>query len=321
MSDKPTSQTFEAQKKKGAFARRPTSFHGWITADGPFTPDSGRYHIYASHACPWAHRVLVVRALKGLEAHISADIVDHFMGEEGWSMLGEDAGETGDTVNGKRILRQIYTLGHPDYQVWVIVFVMWDRNGGVIVNNESSEIIRMFNDQFQHLAERPHVDLFPAELHERIEQINSWVYPLLNNGVYKAGFTRSQEAHDEAERGVFEALDRLEAILASSRWVAGDRFTEADVRVFTTLVRFDTVYNVHFKCSLKRLVDYPHTWAHTREIATHPLIESTFDMRHAKLHYYRSHESINPRRIVPIGPILNWDEPHNRQALGGEDIP
>lgn len=320
MSQPNTAEYENAKSQDGEFRRKPTSFHDAI-GDDAYPPAGDRYHLYVSYACPWAHRTLITRALKGLEAAITVDVVDHFMDEEGWSFFRRDDGATGDRVHGFDRLSELYYAVEPDYDGRYTVPVLYDKHSKRIVNNESSEIIRNLNHTLDAYAQRPELDFYPEALRERIDAVNEWVYPKLNNGVYRSGFARSQEAYERAVNDVFSALDDLEAILSESRWLAGDRFTEADIRAFTTLVRFDAVYHCHFKCNHRRLRDYPNVWAFTREIFQHPLVRPTVDFTHIKQHYYASHKSVNPKGIVPVGPVdIDWDAPHGRERLGGHGL-
>ncbi|MGI9372603.1 MAG: glutathione S-transferase family protein [Hyphomicrobiales bacterium] len=301
-----------ANQKDGAYKRAVTSFRNWIEDDpnAPFPAESGRYHLYVAWACPWAHRTLVYRALKGLEEHISVSIVDPVMLDNGW-YFSDREGCTPDTVLGKTNLYEVYTQAAPDYTGRVSVPVLWDKKTGTIVNNESAEIIRMFNSAFNGLTGNT-VNYYPEALHAQIKEINERVYNTLNNGVYKSGFARTQEAYEAAVVPLFETLDWLESILAHSRYVAGNAVTEADWRLFPTLLRFDPVYVGHFKCNLRRLRDYPNLWGYTRELYQWPGIAETINLEQTKLHYYASHETVNPTRIVPLGPQIDFDEPHGR---------
>ncbi len=299
---------------KGEFVRKETVFHSWIKRDGSsdFRPETDRYHLYVSLACPWAHRTLIYRRLKGLESVISVDVVDPILPGQGWTFEQSSTGATGDTVNGLDILRQVYELASPGYDGVVTVPVLWDKAQKTIVNNESSEIIRMFNAEFQDLANNPGLDLYPEHLRESIDEINTWVYEEINNGVYRAGFARTQKAYSSAVSRLFAALDRAEAILARSRYLCGDALSEADIRLFVTLVRFDAVYVAHFKCNIRRIVDYPNLWGFTRDIYQIPGVAETVNMEHVKRHYFESHRHINPFGIVPDGPELDFTTPHGR---------
>ncbi len=308
--------TWEKQiGEEGAFHRREAVFREHISNSARFAAESGRYHLYVSLACPWAHRTLIVRELKGLASHVSVNVSDWFLPSEGWTFTAKDEHSTLDTVCGERRLRDIYYRANPAYQGSVTVPALWDRRHMTIVNNESAEIIRMFNSELNTIAERPQVDLYPEELRNEIDAINAWVYPGINDGVYRCGFARTQSAYDQAVRSLFDALDRAEALLTKRRYLAGDRFTEADVRLFTTLIRFDVVYATHFKCNIRRIVDYPSLWGFTRELFAHPAFCGTTDFAHIKGHYFESHTSLNPQRIVPAGPLLDYSVPHGRSHL------
>ncbi|MFQ5973911.1 MAG: glutathione S-transferase family protein, partial [Alphaproteobacteria bacterium] len=306
---------------RGRYVRAETQFRNWITATGEpgpsgvggFAAEPGRYHLYVSLACPWAHRTLIVRRLKEMEDIVSRSVVNWRMGEHGWT-FAPGRGVVPDPVFGARYLHQIYAAARPDYTGRVSVPVLWDRKTATIVNNESSEIIRMFNGAFNEWA-RADVDFYPPELRGTIDEINRDVYDNVNNGVYKSGFATTQEAYEEAATAVFEALDRLEKRLGNERYLAGDRITEADWRLFTTLVRFDPVYHGHFKCNLRRLIDYPNLWNYLLDLYQVPGIAETVDMFHIKQHYYGSHESINPTRIVPLGPVIDYEAPHDRNRF------
>jgi putative glutathione S-transferase len=311
----PAGNTWEREvDDDGEFVRRPTTFRSWVRADGssPFVPAAGRYHLYVSYACPWAHRTLIFRKLKGLEDAISYDVVDAFLPSVGWTFEQNVPGATGDSVNDFRLLREAYLDACPEFEGVVTVPVLYDKQEGAIVNNESADIIRMLNSEFQAFADNPGVDLYPEALREEIDGLNSWIYPEINNGVYRSGFARKQAAYSKAVNGVFAALDRVEDILAESRYLCGDRLTEADIRLFTTLIRFDAVYVTHFKCNIRRIVDYPNIWGYTRDIYQLPGIAETVNMEHIKRHYFESHRHINPCGIVPEGPHLEFSLPHGR---------
>ncbi len=298
--------------EKGAFRRDESVFRDWVTADGSsgFKAEPSRYHLYVSLACPWAHRTLIFRALKKLEDAISLSVVDHFMGEDGWAFT-DNPGSIPDTVNGARYLREVYVKARPDYTGRVSVPVLWDKQSQTIVNNESSEIIRMFNGAFDAFGSAP-LDFYPAALRDEIDAVNAVVYDTVNNGVYKCGFATRQEPYGDAVTALFDTLDTLEDRLSGQRYLCGARLTEADWRLFTTLIRFDTVYHGHFKCNLKRLVDYPNLWSYTRELYQMPGVAATCDFDHIKRHYYASHETVNPTRIVPAGPAIDFTAPHDR---------
>jgi glutathionyl-hydroquinone reductase len=312
---------YDTKKSGGKFERSQSQFRDYVTKDGKpaqgrergFKAEPGRYHLYVSYACPWAHRTLIVRTLKRLEDVISVDVVDHFMGENGWTFRKRD-GATGDSLYGSDFLHQIYTKADPVYSGRVTVPVLWDRKNETIVSNESSEIIRMLNSAFDEWGDDS-LDLYPAALRERIDAINERVYESINNGVYRSGFATTQEAYEEAFDDLFGALDEVERILSSSRYLVGERITEADWRLFTTLVRFDAVYYSHFKCNLRRIEDYHALSNYLRELFQMPGVADTVHMDHIKSHYYASHETINPTRIVPKGPYLDFARPHDRGRL------
>ncbi len=312
---------YDTKKTGGKFVRQESQFRNWITPDGKagpsggdgFAAEAGRYHLYVSLACPWAHRTLIFRALKDLEDVISFSIVDHFMGSEGWTFSEVD-GATLDTVNGASKLHEVYTRADPDYTGRVTVPVLWDKQRNTVVSNESSEIIRMLNSAFDSITGN-NADYYPEALRAGIDEINADVYSNVNNGVYKSGFATTQEAYEAAFHGLFECLDRLEQRLMSQRYLVGDRVTEADWRLFTTLVRFDPVYVGHFKCNLRRIADYPALSGYLRDLYQHPGVAGTVNMHHIKQHYYGSHTSINPTRIVPVGPEIDLDAPHGRESL------
>ena len=306
----------------GEFRRSESVFRNWITADGRpgpsgaggFEAESGRYHLYVSLACPWAHRTLIFRALKGLEAHVSVDVVHPFMGEDGWTFATDVTGTTGDTLMGNRFLREVYIAADPQATGRVTVPILWDKERRTIVSNESAEIIRMFNSAFDGVTGN-RSDYHPPALAGEIEALNERIYPGLNNGVYRAGFATTQKAYDGAVGEVFETLDWMEDLLGRRRYLAGDRLTEADWRALPTLLRFDPVYHGHFKCNRRRIVDYPNLWAYVRELYQIPGIAGTVDFDHVTQHYYGSHETINPTRIVPTGPAIDWWAPHGRARL------
>ena len=312
---------------RGRFERAPTQFRNWITADGAagpqggggphggagFAAEPGRYHLYVSYACPWAHRTLILRKLKRLTDMVSLSVVHWFMGADGWTFAA-GPGVIADPEIGATRLREIYLAARPDYAGRVSVPVLWDRHGRTIVSNESSEIIRMFNSAFEKFGAAP-VDFYPSALRAEIDAINAVVYDTLNNGVYKCGFARTQEAYDEAVTALFATLDDLESRLGRQRYLVGGRITEADWRLFTTLVRFDLVYYGHFKCNVRRIKDYPNLWNYLLELYQVPGVAETVNMHHIKQHYYGSHESINPRRIVPKGPAIDYGQPHDRDRL------
>ncbi|MGO8799872.1 MAG: glutathione S-transferase family protein [Roseiarcus sp.] len=296
------------------FIRPPTLFRNWVTADGAagpsgvggFKAEAGRYHLYVSFACPWAHRTLLFRKIKGLEGMIGLSVVHWHMGDDGWT-FENGPGVAPDPIQHARFLHQIYTASQPDYSGRVSVPVLWDRISARIVNNESSEIIRMFNSAFDRLGATPG-DFYPAALRGEIDALNERVYSNVNNGVYRAGFARSQAAYEEAARALFATLDWLEEHLGMHRWLCGERLTEADWRLFTTLIRFDAVYVGHFKCNLRRIADYSNLSRYLRALYARPGVADTVNFQHIKGHYYQSHPQLNPSGIVPIGPELEFSE-------------
>ncbi len=309
---------YDTASTGGRFERRESSFRDWVRADGStrFAPEAGRYHLYVSLACPWAHRTLIFRKLLGLEDAISLSVVDPYMGANGWE-FGSSEGCIPDTVNGAKKLHEVYTKADPRYTGRVTVPVLWDREHGTIVSNESSEIIRMFNSEFDAVAAHPEHDFYPEELRAEIDETNAFVYPNVNNGVYRCGFATTQEAYEEAFGQLFGALDQLEERLGRQRHLVGNRLTEADWRLFTTLVRFDAVYVGHFKCNLRRIADMPNLQGYLRDLYQVPGVAETVNMTHIKRHYYESHDTINPTGVVPVGPELDLDTPHGRENVGG----
>lgn len=299
----------------GRFVRATTTFRDRVTADGSsgFRAEAGHYHLYISWACPWAHRTAIMRKLKGLDEAISLSVVDPFMGDGGWH-FSDAPGAIPDTVNGASYLREIYTKADPDYTGRVSTPVLWDKETETIVNNESREIINMLDTEFGDVATTD-VDFYPEELQDRIERTIDEVYEPINNGVYRSGFATTQAAYEEAVTELFDTLDHWEDVLSGSRYLCGERITEADWCMFPTLVRFDPVYYGHFKCNLRRIVDYPNLWGYLRDLYQLPGVAETVNMDHIKQHYYRSHESINPTRIVPKGPIVDFTTPHGRERL------
>jgi len=290
----------------GEFVRRDSTFRNWVTADGSsgFSPEPGRYHLYVSLACPWAHRTLIFRRLKRLEEIISVSVVEPVMSEQGW-MFGSGAGATLDSINGFEYLHEVYTAADPSYTGRVTVPVLWDKSTRTIVSNESADIIRMLNSAFDAYTDVK-TDYYPEALRSRIDEINALVYARINNGVYRCGFAGSQAAYERAFDALFSALDQVEAMLADSRYLAGNTLTEADWRLFTTLVRFDAVYYVHFKCNLRRIAQYPNLSRLLVELYRTPGIAQTVDIYHIKRHYYLSHKHLNPSGIVPKGPALEF---------------
>ena len=311
-----------AETEHGEFVRKDSQFRSWVTVDGSagpsgeggFRAEPGRYHLYVSYACPWAHRTLIFRRLKGLEAAIGVSVVHPFMGEPGWGFAADFPGATGDTLYGHAHLHELYTRARPDYTGIVTVPVLWDRARETIVNNESSEIIRMLNSAFDAWGEAA-LDFYPEPLRAEIDAVNATVYDDVNNGVYRAGFAGSQRAYERAYDRLFRTLDSLEDRLSRHRYLVGERLTEADWRLFTTLIRFDAVYYAHFKCNARRLVDYPRLWAYTRDLYQVPGVAETVHLDHIKHHYYASHRELNPTGIVPKGPVLDFEAPHDREAL------
>lgn len=316
-------QWYDTGATGGRFVRSTTRFHNWITpngepgpsGEGGFPAEPGRYHLYVSLACPWAHRTLIFRKLKQLEGLISISVVDPLMGKEGW-VFSSAPGAIPDNVNGKQRLYEIYLLADPLYSGRVTVPTLWDKKRRAIVNNESAEIIRMFNSAFNRLTGNED-DYYPAPLREEIDALNKRVYETVNNGVYRAGFATTQAAYEEAFVALFETLDMLDERLARQRYLLGNRLTEADWRLFTTLVRFDAVYYGHFKCNLRRIADYPQLSNYLRDLHQVEGVAETVNMQHIKRHYYASHRQINPTGIVPLGPELNFSAPHDRARFAG----
>lgn len=312
---------YDTSATRGRFVRSDAQFRNWVTRDGQpgpsgvggFKAEPGRYHLYVSLACPWAHRTLILRELKGLDAMISVSVVHWLMLGQGWT-FAQGPGVVADPVNHAALMHQVYRAAEPGYSGRVTVPVLWDKHTGTIVSNESSEIIRMFNSAFDDVGALPG-DFYPAPLRAEIDAVNQRVYDTVNNGVYKAGFATTQAAYEEAVLPLFDTLDWLEARLSQRRYLVGDQITEADWRLFTTLVRFDAVYVGHFKCNLRRIVDYPNLWNYTRELYQVPGVAATVDMAHIKRHYYESHTGINPSAVVPAGPLLDFSASHNRGVL------
>jgi len=314
-------QWYDTESSGGRFVRKLPHFRNWITADGSagpsgdagFKAEAGRYHLYISHACPWAHRVMIFRALKGLEEMISVSVVHWYMADKGWTFQ-EGEGVVADTENNAEYMYQVYTAALPDYSGRVTVPVVWDRKNKTIVSNESPEIIRMFNTAFDGIG-ATEGDYYPEGLRVEIDALNDRIYDTLNNGVYKSGFATTQEAYDEAVIPLFDTLDFLEERLSKQRYLTGSSITEADWRLFTTLVRFDPVYVGHFKCNIRRIADYEHLSGYVRDLYQQPGVAATVNMQHIKNHYYASHESINPTRIVPVGPDIDYTTLHTRAQL------
>lgn len=315
-------QWYDTKSNKGEFVRNESQFRNWITKDGSagpsgqggFKAEMGRYHLYVSLACPWAHRTLIMRELKGLTDYISVDVVHPLMLEHGWSFETDSVASMGDSLFNHDFLYQVYTQAEPNYTGRVTVPVLWDKQTNSIVNNESSEIIRMLNSAFDEIGAKEG-DFYPKALSAQIDEVNSWVYDKVNNGVYRAGFATSQNAYDSAVVELFKALDQLEERLSQHRFLLGSQFTEADLRLFTTLVRFDPVYVTHFKCDLRRIADYPALSGYLREIYQMANIAETVNMDHIRHHYYRSHRTINPTGVISVGPEFDLNAPHGRGAL------
>lgn len=313
---------YDTKESRGRFVRTEAQFRNWVTRDGSagpsgrggFRAEPNRYHLYVAFACPWAHRTLIFRKLKGIESLITFSSVNSFMGEDGWTF--DAAPETiPDSVNHVQKLYELYTIADPKYSGRSTIPILWDKKQRTIVSNESSEIIRMLNSAFDDVGANTN-DYYPKELRSEIDEWNALIYPNVNNGVYRAGFATTQEAYEEAAITLFETLDKIEARLATNRYLCGSRLTEADVRLFTTLIRFDPVYHGHFKCNKRRIVDYPNLWGLLRDLYQMPGIADTVHVDFIKSHYYRSHPTINPTRIVPIGPELDYSRPHGRERLG-----
>ena len=309
---------YDTKASEGRFEREDAGFRNWVTADGSagpsgiggFKAEPNRYHLYVSLACPWAHRTTIYRKLKGLEDMISLSIVHPFMGDKGWT-FAEGAGVIADPIVKADYLYEVYIAAKPGYTGRVTVPVLWDKETNTIVSNESSEIIRIFNSAFDEVGATA-VNFLPTELLAEIDTVNEFVYSAVNNGVYKAGFATTEAAYKEAVITLFDALDTLEARLVNQRYLLGNTITEADWRLFTTLVRFDAVYVGHFKCNIRRIVDYPNLWGYLRDLYQVPGIAETVNIEHIKAHYYTSHANINPTRIIPVGPLLDFNEPHDR---------
>ena len=309
---------YDTKASNGHFVRKSSQFRNWITPDGAagptgssgFKAEAGRYHLYVSLACPWAHRTLIFRVLKGLEDKISISVVHWYMAEDGWTFETGD-GVIPDVVNGANFLHQVYTKSKPEYSGRVTVPVLWDKKQGTIVSNESSEIIRMFNSAFDGVGATGG-DYYPNVLRTQIDELNGRIYDTLNNGVYRCGFATTQAAYEAAVMPLFDTLDWLESLLAKARYLTGNLITEADWRLFTTLIRFDAVYVGHFKCNLRRIIDYPNLSNYLRDLYQRPGVAKTVNMQHIKGHYYSSHATINPSGVVPTGPDIDFTQTHNR---------
>jgi putative glutathione S-transferase len=304
---------------KGEFERKEVTFRNWITPDGQagpsgtdgFKAESGRYHLYIADACPWAHRTKIFRHLKGLENHITMDVVHPDMMDDGWTFSTDFDGSTGDSLFGHAFVRDIYAQAKADFTGRVTVPILWDKTSGTIVNNESSEIIRMFNSAFNEITGNTD-DYWPEEMRDEIEEVNTRIYNTLNNGVYRSGFASSQSAYENAVGELFDTLEWLEARLSKSRYLMGDKLTEADLRLIPTLLRFDDVYYHHFKCNLKRLTEFPNLWDYARDLYQTQGIGALYRREATRRHYFYSHRSINPHGILPVGPIADWMVPHTR---------
>lgn len=319
---------YDTSKSGGKFEREQAGFRHWVTADGSpgptgsggFPAVSGRYHLYVSMACPWAHRTLIFRALKGLESHISVSVVHPDMLENGWEFRPDSVAHA-DDINSMRYLHQVYAKDSPDYTGRVTVPVLWDKEQSAIVSNESADIIRMLNSAFDDLeGVDSGLDFYPEQLRGDIDAVNERVYHTVNNGVYKAGFATAQDAYEKAYGELFESLDWLDEQLSQSRYLIGNELTEADWRLFTTLIRFDAVYFAHFKCNRQRLVDFPHLSGYLRELYQVAGVSGTVDIEQIKRHYYVSQRTVNPTQIVPLGPELDFDAPHQRGHVGQEQL-
>lgn len=314
---------YDTESSDGHFERESPKMHNWVTIDGSpgptgtggFKAESGRYHLYVSHACPWSHRTTIFRSLKALEDHVSLSVVATDMLEQGWT-FDKSKGSTGDDLHDFNYMHQIYTAHNPSYTGRVTVPVLWDKMNNQIVNNESSEIIQMFNQAFNDITNN-HDDYMPDELHTHLKTINNFLYEKINNGVYQCGFATTQEAYEKAYENLFAALEHLETLLHSNRYLLGPRITEADWRLFVTLIRFDPVYYGHFKCNKKHIKDYQNLANYLRELFQWPMIAKTVDFNQIKRHYYFSHTMINPTQIVPKGPDIDYTTKHNRDVLPG----
>lgn len=316
-------QWHDTNSTGGKFVRTDSKFRNWVTADGSagpsgsegFKAEAGRYHIYVSYSCPWAHRTLIYRALKGLEEIVGASMVHWLNGENGWTFERDEEGIVRDKLYDSDLLYKLYLKADASFSGRVTIPVLWDAQRETIVSNESSEIIRMLNSAFDGLGAKSG-DFYPREKRDDIDRLNDIIYDTVNNGVYKAGFAVTQDAYEEAVFPLFETFDMLEKRLANSRFLVGNQPTEVDWRLFPTLSRFDPIYVGHFKCNLARLIDYPNLWAYTRDLHQWPGIAGTINLDHAKKHYYISQKRVNPNGVVPVGPLLDWSEPHRRETVG-----
>lgn len=315
-------ESSDSRNAKGRYKRRDSQFRNWVTANGApgptgeggFVAEPDRYHLYISHACPWAHRTMIMRALKGLQNHIPVSAVHWLMGKNGWNFQ-PGPGVEADPIGKSDYMYQVYLRADDTYTGRVTVPVLWDKNQNTIVSNESSEIIRMFNSAFDGVGAQAG-DYYPQELREDIDAVNARIYDTLNNGVYKCGFSTTQTAYDEAVEPLFDTLDWLEERLTGQRFLFGATLTEADIRLLPTLLRFDPVYVGHFKCNKRRIIDYPNLWGYTRDLYQRPEIRPTVNFQHIKNHYYQSHPHVNPAGVVPAGPVVDFDSPHGRESLG-----
>lgn len=323
---------YDTEASGGRFVRHDSLFRNWITTDGSpgptgiggFKAEPGRYHLFISLACPWAHRALIFRTLKNLTHMISISNSHTYMGPESWTFDPEQGRiflAEGDDDEYIEYLYELYRLVDPEYEDRATVPVLWDKQRQTIVSNESAEIIRMLNTEFNAVGADAHRDFYPQALRQEIDALNDWIYPNVNNGVYKSGFATTQEAYEESVIPLFETLEKLESLLGEKRFLLGDKLTEADIRLFPTLVRFDSVYVSHFKCSLKRIKDYPNLWGYTRDIYQLPGIAETVDIDYNKAHYYGSHDTVNPHLIIPIGPELDFNAAHDREQLSSDPNP
>ena len=308
---------YDSTNDDGEFDRQETSFREWVEADpdAKHPAEKGRYHLYISHACPWAHRAAITRALRGLEDAVSVDVVDPYRQSDGWEFAPEKEGCTPDSIHGSDYLREVYTAADPDFTGRVTVPVLWDRKEETIVNNESAEIMRMLDSAFAEFGCEN--TLYPEGYREDVDRVIEEIYEPINNGVYRAGFAGTQEAYEDAVGDLFEALSHWEGVLSDQRHLCGSRLTEADVCLFTTLIRFDHVYHTHFKCNVRRIRDYPNLWDYLKELYQLPGVAETVNIDHIKNHYYRSHTDLNPKGLVARGPPRKFDEPHDRDRLPG----
>ncbi|MEO0424532.1 MAG: glutathione S-transferase family protein [Pseudomonadota bacterium] len=314
-------QWYDTKSTGGRFQRAESAFRHWVTADGSpgptgdgdFPAASGRYHLYVSYACPWAHRTLLYRALKGLTAHIDVSVVHWLMRSDGWTFAADEEGLVGDRLSGAAFLREVYLRADPTMTGRVTVPILWDKVRDTLVSNESADIIRMLGSAFDGVGANDR-DFYPQAHRAEIDELNARIYDTVNNGVYRAGFATTQGAYEEAVGPLFDTLDALDARLGERRYLLGEQITEADLRLLPTLLRFDLVYHGHFKCNLRRLVDYPNLWGYTRDLYQTPGVADTCNFTHAKRHYYESHASVNPTGVVPAGPLIDFEAPHGRDG-------